>query len=749
MHRVVLFEKRFFYLILLVFAGFTLMLFMGLNELRQQKAQLVSEQYRLADRAMKHAVNDLLLQEKERTMAAAQAAVNVIVFKAGNAIDVARSLAGLKRVTRNYAKMPGYGELRLRLFDRWMNPIGGGGNSVTAEVRDLFETPRLIEAFRVERSTLTFCVLTPLYDEGRFAGAVEASIPFDALVGNMKHSGEEAIVLIAPRYYEALQKGRSEYFINGYNVVNAPVNTPKLLRLIAERGVEPLIDASIYMKVGGSMVNISDLHSRRLAKGPGYLLFDNYLLASKTLKSHDHTDIAYLLYFKQRSTVDLHGLERIDALIGETVTLLYALGALLAAAVALRFLFIRKTLQSTLFDFKIRLPNKARLMEIIEDAALNGKEGMLMILNVDNFSNLNIIYGFGAGDQILYTAARRLENVCGDNPVFHLESDEFAVYFSEGVSPLPVIKMIQNHFYEHPVTYGAFTINLTFSYGVAYMHENIFRHAVFALKQAKNRGSNRYHVYNPESDRFDRQLRESVVEKSRILYDAVKHDRIIPFFQGIRDNRTGEITKFETLARVVHDAKPLPLAQFDEAARATGMLPQITKIIIDKAFAYMKDKPYTFSINLSEDDLNQNYLSRYIQQQLHHHGIDPERVIFEILEGVSASGKKAHIEQLKGFKKMGIKLAIDDFGAEYSNFERVLDLDIDFLKIDAKYIKEIDVHQKSYEIVKAIVYFSKNTGIPCIAEYVSNAEIQVVVEKLGIEYSQGYHFSKPQSYIKS
>ena len=115
----------------------------------------------------------------------------------------------------------------------------------------------------------------------------------------------------------------------------------------------------------------------------------------------------------------------------------------------------------------------------------------------------------------------------------------------------------------------------------------------------------------------------------------------------------------------------------------------------------------------------------------------------EILEGVSADGKKSHIEQLNELKQMGYLLAIDDFGAEYSNFERILDLDIDFLKIDSKYIKDIDVNSKSYEVARAVAYFAKNANIPSIAEFVHNDAVQKIVEDLGIDFSQGFYFSEP------
>lgn len=120
----------------------------------------------------------------------------------------------------------------------------------------------------------------------------------------------------------------------------------------------------------------------------------------------------------------------------------------------------------------------------------------------------------------------------------------------------------------------------------------------------------------------------------------------------------------------------------------------------------MSDYDYTFSINITEDDLSQNYLLAYLAEKTAQYKIVPQRIILEILEGVSSIGKKNHIKQLNELKANGYLLAIDDFGTEYSNFERILELDIDYLKIDAKDIKNINVDDKSYEITRAITFFS-------------------------------------------
>lgn len=178
-------------------------------------------------------------------------------------------------------------------------------------------------------------------------------------------------------------------------------------------------------------------------------------------------------------------------------------------------------------------------------------------------------------------------------------------------------------------------------------------------------------------------------------------------------------------------------------AKLSGLLPELTKIMIDKTFSFMSANDYDFSINITEEDLTSIYLLEYLKEKEAQYKIAPYRVTLEILEGISANGQKNNIVQLKELKHHGYKLAIDDFGAEYSNFERVLALDIDYLKIDARYIKNIDTDKKSYEIVKAIVNFSNNMYITVVAEFVHSESVQQIIKELGIEYSQGYFFSEP------
>ncbi len=383
--------------------------------------------------------------------------------------------------------------------------------------------------------------------------------------------------------------------------------------------------------------------------------------------------------------------------------------------------------------------NKVKLEEILQEC----ERYILVHCDVNNFSFINMSYGFEFGDKLLKEVAEVLSSQFDAEGAFRINSDEFALLFSVERDPYHIVMDMQRYFYDNPFIIENVVMNISLNYGVAASGENLLENAAFALKLSKDQGKNRYHIFDKENDQPSKEEKNRFIKANALVYRAMEEHLFKTYFQGIRDNITGKIEKYEVLLRIEDDAEVISPSVFLEAAKLSGMLPEITKRVICKSFQAMQDRSETFSINITEDDLTQNYLVAYLQNRLEKYGIPPQRLIIEILEGVSVSGKKNHINQLKTLKQMGIKLAIDDFGAEYSNFERLLELDIDFLKIDAKYIKNIDKDAKSYEIVKAISAFAKKLEIECVAEFVHSKEVQQKIEELGIEFSQGFYFDKP------
>jgi diguanylate cyclase (GGDEF)-like protein len=367
----------------------------------------------------------------------------------------------------------------------------------------------------------------------------------------------------------------------------------------------------------------------------------------------------------------------------------------------------------------------------------------LILLNINNFSYINTAYGFALGDQLLKQIADTLKSKFGTDNTYRLNSDEFAIVIQEKIDLEAYINHIQGYFYGIQFQVSDVALNISFTYGAAYRKDNLLQSSALALKQAKKSGKNRYHIFDITEESTNESRHKAFIAANNLLHHALENDQIVPFFQGIHDNKTHKIQKFEVLVRIKKKGEIISPYYFIEPAKHSGLLPEITKIMIDKSFKIMAHNDFSFSINITEDDLSRFYLNDFIAQKLAEYKIDPTRVIIEILEGVSSTGKKNHIKQLNALKSKGLSLAIDDFGAEYSNFERVLDLEVDFLKIDAKYIKNIDTDPKSFEIVRAISFFAKNSGIPCIAEFVHNESVQKVVNDLAIDFSQGYYFSEP------
>lgn len=394
-------------------------------------------------------------------------------------------------------------------------------------------------------------------------------------------------------------------------------------------------------------------------------------------------------------------------------------------------------------DSLTKLYNKTYL----EQKLSHEQDMSLILLNVDNFSYINTTYGFDFGDALLIEISKHLLDNYGTSCIFRMNADEFGIIYEKDINLENMIQNLRKYFSNNRLKIQNIGLKITFTYGAVRGNENLLRDATISLKYAKKAGKNNYHVYNKLHDDLTYSNREKFLKSSALLHDALDEDRIIPYFQGIINNKTAKITKFEVLARIINnDDEIIPAIKFLEVAKLSGFLSDITKIMITKSFKIMSNHNYTFSINITEDDLNKNYLKNYLCEKAKENNIDCKRITLEILEGISSGSKSDSVKQLKELQKLGFTIAIDDFGAEYSNFERVLDLDVGLLKIDSKYIKDIDVNKKSYEITRAMAYFAKNANIPCVAEFVHSKSVQKVIEELGIDYSQGFYFSEPAPY---
>lgn len=277
----------------------------------------------------------------------------------------------------------------------------------------------------------------------------------------------------------------------------------------------------------------------------------------------------------------------------------------------------------------------------------------------------------------------------------------------------------------------------------AVSNQKLYDKALIALYESKKKWV--YVDYSEELWIANKEKMENKLFWLNEINEAIKNGNIKAYFQWIRDNKTWEINKYETLVRIEKDWKVHSAALFIDIAKEYRLIWEITKIMIHDAICKIKETWFSFSVNITETDLNDKKIMAFIEESIKKSKIDPSNLIMEVLENITeVDTLYDNITKLKG---LGIKIAIDDFGTWFSNFVRILKLKPDFLKIDGSLIKWIHENEDQQDAVKSIVDFAHRSWAEAVAEFVAKKEYQRIVEELWIEYSQWYLFSEPSKDI--
>lgn len=395
--------------------------------------------------------------------------------------------------------------------------------------------------------------------------------------------------------------------------------------------------------------------------------------------------------------------------------------------------------QSYMYDYLTGCYKKEKLIQAVE----NEPEHTLTLCNIDNFDLINSTYGYEIGDRVLLMFAEYIRSFIKDsNSLYRVASDEFVIFCSNCTDENSVcpIETLYQGMQSYIFNVDDILISLTCTIGIA-SSPNALVKAHAAMKEARQIGKNRYQIYQDDSDYIARQ--KNNIEWMRKIRLALNEDRIVPYFQPIMDNSTGNIVKYEALARIIEDGEPINPHFFIEPAKLVGLLPNITEVILEKSYATFAERSESFSVNITEEDLKNGRLMGIMKKLSEKYAIEPSRVTLEVLENISADGTNDSIRQLQELSEIGYMIAIDDFGSDKSNFYRIHCMHVDIIKIDAAYIQDIDHNKTSELIVKTIVSLAQAMNIPTVAEYVCSESIYNKVKSMGINFSQGYYFGKP------
>ncbi len=388
------------------------------------------------------------------------------------------------------------------------------------------------------------------------------------------------------------------------------------------------------------------------------------------------------------------------------------------------------------------LPNRVKLNYDLDTQ----EPKTLMLIDIDGFSLLNDAYGFELGDEVLLHLVDIITPAIKRNmQLYHLEADLYAILIEQDIKEdiSDEVNTIKSLLDNSPLEANKLMLHISVTIGVVHFEVgNIIQKAEIALRQARRVSKNRVEYYSNSLDMIH-VIEENSSWTFRIA-KALEKDKLLTYFQPIIECSSGKIVKYETLVRLEHEGTVYAPFYFLKTARYAGYLNKITRRVFDKACAKFADNDLRFSINITDHDLTEDKFISYIEETRQKYNIESSRIIFEILEETSVSNNVRAIENLKKISELGYALSIDDFGTECSNFAQLGNNSYESIKIDGKFIKDIDSNKQSRIITESILFFTSKVGFDTVAEFVHSKEIYDIVKSLGITYAQGYYLGEPK-----
>lgn len=426
--------------------------------------------------------------------------------------------------------------------------------------------------------------------------------------------------------------------------------------------------------------------------------------------------------------------------------------------ILMRSLFDHRELKHRqLHDSKTNLPNKFSFAEHLKMTFDTEEEANFSVLcvDIDRLKSVNESMGHAAGDQLIVKVSQRLQSILQTNQqLFKMEGGQFCI-FADGIVDPDWLISISDHVFEAmgnsvSLADGDLYIDVTIGACVvdekALKSEEILRRTEFALLQAKKKGGNCIVIY-------DEGISENAKEQSTLenhFRDLLENEKLELVFQPLINSNVGRIGGVEALARWNYsDQGYVSPMVFIPMAKRLGLVNKLGVQVLNRAcLAAVGLGDLKMAVNISPEHFLADEFIDDVNNSLNSSGLSPSRLELEITEDVLLGDSDKVIEKIKNLREMGISIALDDFGTGYSGLSYIHKFEVDRLKIDAAFIRELETSASSRSVVSTIVQLAKIHNFSITAEGVeTKGQYEFLSQFHGLWY-QGYLFAKPLSLVE-
>lgn len=406
------------------------------------------------------------------------------------------------------------------------------------------------------------------------------------------------------------------------------------------------------------------------------------------------------------------------------------------------------------------LPNVTAFDERLDDAIVQTADsgGCMLVgaLDVNRFYAVNEIYGARFGDEALQRVGERLQSrLYGNDVVARYEGDEFLL-FQQGLhnaeaclrKAQELVALFQAPL---PLSSGDF-VPVSVSLGFAVFptdgqaSQALRRKADLALQRARKNADTVFQFY---SDRMSEEVIEAV-QLERQLTDAIDQRRILPWYQGQYDLRTGKLIGMEVLARwLLPDGAFISPGRFIPLGEETGLIHPMTEVLVERVLTDLrvwKDAGAAVprvAINVSAHQVRFPSFFDWLIEKLETHGLGVEDLTVEITESAFLLDFAAVREILESLSARGVRLSIDDFGTGYSSLSYLSQLPFRELKIDRAFVAEVDTSDTRLAVARGIIQLGHSLGLEVVAEGVETRGQLECLQWLDCDFAQGFHLGRP------